>query len=308
MKTSMKNKIILITLALLASASFAGTTKKHKKKKVTPIAAVVAASEPVVVVEDDKPAILTASTEIVERKTLESSVETGIKTGRLNNGFGSENGIYSRLTLKMSDKLNIQAEIVQEHKFSNSGNNIAVGATYNFNEDWYVQASYAYSPSGINYAKTKLDYITYYKGLLQNKQLVVGVGIHNSLMKDGHSGTGVSLNGIYYTGGPLVVEGSITRTVNDPGNISTMGYALALTYSNRALFDKRAETVLYLEHSTVGYQDLGTSSLVDYSTNILALREKMWLGEDYGIQVNGELEFNQYYKRRTLNLGIFKDF
>lgn len=196
----------------------------------------------------------------------------------------------------------LQAELLEERKFGQSGGVAAVAFTQPFDEAWYAIGSLALGHGGPNWANQKLELQLSHKWLAQ-RQLVTSLALYEAHFDAARNDRGSRLSITLYGSTPALVEAGVILNRSQPGRVrSTMPYA-------SAVFGQHGTQLISLRASSgrEAYQALGTlgGGLVDFHSRSLSANWRRWLAPGWGLSAQIELYRNPAYQRHTLGGGLF---
>ena len=196
----------------------------------------------------------------------------------------------------------LQAELLDERKFGQSGGVAALAYTYRLDTAWYGIGTLALGHGGPNWANQKVDVQLSRKWLAQ-QQLVTSVALYDARFDAGRSDRGARLSATLYGQMPAVIEAGVIINRSQPGSVrSQMPYASAVFGSHGA-----QQLSLRASSGREAYQALGVAggSLVDFHSRSLSANWRQWLAPSWGWTAQAEFYRNPAYERRTLGGGLF---
>ena len=227
-------------------------------------------------------------------------VETYIAYNRLNSGYKQWREIGIRGLYERGRHL-IFAEAAAINRFNESGNYLAIGDTITLNDDWYTALTLG-AGSGANFLPDyRIDGFINRK-FLADRSLIGTLGLGYSKIPDGHSNNLQNIGVTYYFETPWVVQGGVTRTTSNPGDVQTTQKFVAATWG------QQKKTLLTGRYGwgREGWLALGDSNFVsNFSSHQTSVAMRKWLGSAWGTNVGYEQYKNPFYTRKGLNLSIF---
>ncbi|MGS0741032.1 YaiO family outer membrane beta-barrel protein [Glaciimonas sp. GG7] len=195
-------------------------------------------------------------------------------------------------------------ELVNARRFGDGGTFYSGGLTHTFNEDWYGALALGSSSGGIFWPRERVDVFLHVK-LLEQKNLVANIGYTHYQAKDAHHDQILHVGADYYFEMPLIVSAEFILNNSSPGNVNA-GYGfLTAAYGH----EKESYLTLRLGHGKEAYQLLGDAQVIaGFNSSVATITYRKWIGRDWGFNLVGEYYKNPIYKRRGIEIGIFKDF
>ncbi|MCE2680018.1 MAG: YaiO family outer membrane beta-barrel protein [Burkholderiales bacterium] len=227
-------------------------------------------------------------------------IETYIAYNRLNAGYKQWREIGIRGLYERGRHL-IYAEAAAINRFNESGNYVAVGDTITLNDDWYTALTLGLG-SGANFLPDyRIDGFINRK-FLADRSLIGTLGLGYSKIPDGHTNSLQSIGVTYYFNAPWVVQGGVTRTTSNPGDVQTTQQFVAATWGQQ----KQTLVTGRYGWGREGWLALGDSNFVsNFSSHQASISMRKWLGPQWGTNVGYEQYKNPFYTRKGLNLSIF---
>ena len=232
------------------------------------------------------------------RLTLDLAANHSSLTAKLPDG----NALNLRAAWDMPSGNSLQAELLDERKFGQSGGLAALAYTQRFDSLWYGIGTLALGHGGPNWANQRVDVQLSRKWLAQ-QQLVTSVALYEAHFDAGRSDRGSRLSVTLYGQTPAVMEAGVIINRSQPGSVgSQMPYA-------SVVFGGQGTQLLSLRASSgrEAYQALGAAggSLVDFHSRSLGATWRQWLAPSWGWTAQAEFYRNPAYERRTLGGGLF---
>ncbi len=227
-------------------------------------------------------------------------METYIAYNRLNSGYKQWREVGIRGLYERGRHL-IFAEAAAINRFNENGSYFAVGDTITLNDDWYTALSLGVGSGATYLPDYRLDGFINRK-FLADKSLIGTLGLGYSKIPDGHTNNLQNLGFTYYFNAPWVVQGGVTRTTSNPGDVQTTQRFVAATWGQQ----KQTLVIGRYGWGREGWLALGDSNFVsNFSSHQASISMRQWLGSSWGTNVGYEQYKNPFYTRKGLNLSIF---
>ena len=222
----------------------------------------------------------------------------------LDSGFASTAGGYLRGRLMPTARDLWYAELVQLDRFDDSGMFIGVGNVHHFNDRWYSELAVGTSTDGFFWPRVRVD-TKLSRKWFSEKNFVSTIGVSYYDAKDAHSDAGISIEGIYYTASPWIIQMGTTVNESDPGSVvSASGYG-ALTH----LLPRFRQITLRVSGGHQAYQAFTEDNFeVDFPFYEFRLTWKQWLGKRWGVNVAAASYQSDVYDQRGGEAGFFMEF
>lgn len=237
-------------------------------------------------------------------------IEVGGGHSALTGSYDSWNDFYARGVISGGRNL-INGEITRQGRFGSSGWFGGLGLTRTLSEDWYAQVSGGASVGGFFLPRYRTDALLSRK-FLPRRQLVATVGFGFDHSRTINYDSRFQVGGAYYFQQPFVLEGGLTWTYAQPGNILARTQFLALTQGH----DKEHFISLRFGWGHEGYEVIGpptTSApadnvLFDFPEHDITGTWRQWVGPNWGVNFVIEQHQEPAYHRIGGTAGVFIDF
>lgn len=231
-------------------------------------------------------------------------IDAGIQRYVLTDHQPSWEGEYVRGAWVQDEKNVWNYEVVNARRYGDSGTFYGAGLTHTFDEDWYAALSAGSSSGGFFWPRERVDVFVHYK-FLEKRNLVAMIGYTHYQAKDAHHDQILHLGADYYFESPWIVSGEFLVNDSSPGHVKANYAFLTATYGH----EKESYLTLRIGHGKEAYQLLGGEQVIaGFYSSIATLSYRKWIGRDWGVNFVGEYYTNSLYKRRGVEIGIFKDF
>ncbi|PUA18824.1 YaiO family outer membrane beta-barrel protein [Glaciimonas sp. PCH181] len=231
---------------------------------------------------------------------IEAGAQRYVLTGRQ----PSWEGEYVRGAWVQNEKNVWNYELVDARRYGDSGTFYSAGLTHTFTDDWYAAVSVGSSSGGFFWPRERIDVFIHHK-FLEKKNLVAVIGYTHYQAKDSHHDQILHIGADYYFETPWIVSGEFLVNDSSPGHVKANYAFLTATYGH----DKQSYLTLRVGHGKEAYQLLGDQQVISgFNSTIATLSYRKWIGKDWGVNMVGEYYTNPSYKRRGVEVGIFKDF
>ena len=230
-------------------------------------------------------------------------VEFGGSRSDLNAGQSSWTDIYLRgVASTISNTFNAEAN--RQQRFGELGYFYSLGWTRIISENWYSEVSAGTSShGGLFLPKWNFDAIINRK-LLANRRLVINGGWAYDKSKLANTDQRYQAGGMYYFGFPLIVQGEVTFTKAQPGNILARAQSVAATYGR----EKEHYITGRAEIGREGYLIAGPNNLFNFPIHNYSASYRQWIGFNWGFNVSFEHDGNPYFKRNGGIVAMFLEF
>ncbi|HKW18998.1 MAG TPA: YaiO family outer membrane beta-barrel protein [Terriglobales bacterium] len=237
-------------------------------------------------------------------------IEVGGSHSSLTGSNADWNDFYLRGTLS-GGKNTLNAEIDRQARFGDSGWFGGVGLTRTLSEAWYAQFSAGGSAGGFFLMRYRLDALINRK-LLSRRQLVATAGFGYDQSKTVDNDYRAQIGAAYYFAYPVVLQGGVTWTHANPGNILARTQYIAATEG----YNKEHFISLRYEWGSEGYEVVGAPTpiapaynvLFDFPVHDLIATWRQWVGPTWGLNFNIEQHQEPAYHRLGGSVGVFLDF
>jgi YaiO family outer membrane protein len=232
------------------------------------------------------------------------NVESGVNYRRLDSGYSEWRGAYIRMVLRAGSKDTVNAEVLRQRQFGDTGTFFSVGDSHTINEKWYSYLSVGGSSGGFFFPRVRVDGQLSRKWLAK-KSLVTSVGVGLFEPKTIHRNFAASMEAVYYFTAPWIVQGGVRWNHSSPGAVLSRSQFIALTEGREG----KHYVVLRGEVGREAYQLVGaTTALVDFPSRNATVTWKQWVGGDWGFNAVAEYYKSSAYRRAGVSLGLFKSF
>jgi YaiO family outer membrane protein len=227
-------------------------------------------------------------------------METYISYNRLNSGYKQWREVGVRGLYERGRHL-IYAEAAAINRFNENGSYFAVGDTITLDDNWYTALSLGVGSGATFLPDYRVDGFINRK-FLADKSLIGTLGLGYSKIPDGHTNNLQNVGFTYYFNAPWVVQGGVTRTTSNPGDVQTTQRFVAATWGQQ----KQTLVIGRYGWGREGWLALGDSNFVsNFSSHQASISMRQWLGSSWGTNVGYEQYKNPFYTRKGLNLSIF---
>lgn len=224
--------------------------------------------------------------------TTQSHLSAGLPDGK---------AVSLRANWLLPEGGNVLAELLDERKFGEHGQVLAVAATRVFSPDWFATGTVALGNGGPNWADARGDVQLSTKWLSQ-RQLVTSAALYHAVFEGKRSDSGLRLSAAWYLSLPVVLEAGVTLNRSQPGRVAShMPYA-------SATWGRNGQQYISLRASagTEAYQALGAAAqLVNFKSRSTSINWRYWLAPQWGLTAQAEQYHNPTYQRRTFGVGLF---
>lgn len=263
--------------------------------------------------EDMQPAKVTETEPLLETSVPPTApvnalskghIEAGIQRYVLTGQQPSWEGEYVRGAWVQDEKNVWNYEVVNARRYGDSGTFYSGGLTHTFDDDWYAALSAGSSSGGFFWPRERIDVFVHYK-FLERRNLVAMIGYTHYQAKDAHHDQILHMGADYYFESPWIVSGEFIVNDSSPGHVKANYVFLTATYGH----ERESYVTLRIGHGKEAYQLLGGAQVISgFYSSIATLSYRKWIGKDWGFNFVGEYYTNSLYKRRGVEIGIFKDF
>jgi YaiO family outer membrane protein len=238
-------------------------------------------------------------------------IEIGGSHSSLTGSNGDWNDFYVQGSVSGGHNV-INGELSREARFGDSGWFYGLGLTRTLSENWYAQISGGGSAGGGFFLpRFRTDGLINRK-LLHNRQLVATVGLGFDQSKTVNHDLRAQVGAAYYFPFPLVLQGGLTWTHANPGNVLARSQFIAATEGH----DKEHFFSLRYEWGREGYEVVGAPSVQIPSYNVLfnfPMHDitgtwRQWIGPNWGVNFNIQQHQEPAYHRCGGTAGVFLDF
>jgi YaiO family outer membrane protein len=195
-------------------------------------------------------------------------------------------------------------ELIRQVHYSDTGWYYNLGWTRTWSPTWYTEVSAGTSTRGFFLPKFRTDALVNHK-LLARKQLVITGGAGYDKSKTINTATRIQAGGAYYFERPFILQGGVTWTHANPGNVLARSQFLAVTQGH----DKEHYISLRAEIGREGYELIGRqATLFNFVVHNYSANWRQWIGPNWGVNLTFEHEQNPSFRRNGGTLGVFMDF
>jgi YaiO family outer membrane protein len=238
-------------------------------------------------------------------------IELGGGHSSLSEPNGDWNDFYMRGSVSGGHNI-FNGELTREARFGDSGWFYGLGVTRTVSENWYAQISAGGSAGGGFFIpRFRTDGLINRK-LLRSRELVLTAGLGYDQSKTVNYDWRGQIGATYYFEFPVVLQGGITWTYANPGNILARSQFIAATEGH----DKEHFVSLRYEWGREGYELIGAPSfeipaynvLFDFPMHNITGTWRQWVGPNWGINLILEQQQEPAYHRWGGRAGVFIDF
>jgi YaiO family outer membrane protein len=199
----------------------------------------------------------------------------------------------------------LTTELTRQDRYGGTGWYYSFGWTRSWGQSWYSDLAFGSSTvSGFFIPRVRTDAHINRK-LLPRKQLVLTLGGGYDLSKTVNWDYRGQIGGIYYFERPWVVQGNVTWTHADPGNILAQSQSIAVTEGH----EKEHYVTFTANFGREGYEIVGVGqSIENFRFQDYQLNWRQWIGLNWGFTITPEYETNFFYQRRGGTVGFFLEF
>jgi YaiO family outer membrane protein len=237
-------------------------------------------------------------------------IEIGGSHSGLTDNNPSWNDVYMRGVIS-GGRNAITGELTREDRYGDSGWLFGAGLTRTLSENWYGQLSASGSAGGFFLNRFSSDAIINRK-LLPRRQLVASAGVGFDQSKTVDHDWRARLEGSYYFGYPIVLQGGVMWTHTSPGGILARTQFIAATQGH----EKEHYFSLRYAWGREGYEVIGAPTsqapafnvLFDFPIHDVRGTWRQWIGPNWGLNFNVEQHQEPAYHRWGGTAGVFLDF
>lgn len=237
-------------------------------------------------------------------------VEVGGSHSSLTGGQDNWTDFYARAVLSGGHNT-FTGELSRQARFGDTGWFGDIGLTRTLSENWYAQIAAGASAGGFFLPKYRTDGSISRK-FLRRRQLVMTVGGGFDQSRTVDYDERALIEGSYYFGFPVVLQGGVMWTHASPGNILARTQYIAVNQGH----DKEHFLSLRYGWGREGYEVVGQPSTFAPAFNVLfnfPVRSvtgtwRQWIGPNWGINLNVEHQEEPAYHRFGGTAGVFLDF
>lgn len=238
-------------------------------------------------------------------------IEVGGSHSALTANNDNWNDFYMRGSISGGHNV-INGEVTRQDRFGDSGWFYGLGLTRTLSENWYAQISAGGSAGGGFFIpRFRTDGLINRK-LLHNRQLVVTTGLGFDQSKTVNHDVRGQIGATYYFQFPIVLQGGVTWTYANPGDILARSQFIAATEGH----EKEHYFSLRCEWGREGYELVGAPSLnspaytvlFDFPMHNISATWRQWVGPNWGFNLNVEQQQEPAYHRWGGTAGVFLDF
>lgn len=237
-------------------------------------------------------------------------IEVGGSHSALTAGNPDWNDFYLRGAIS-GGRNALTGEVTRQGRYGDSGWFGDLGLTRTLSESWYAQVSAGASVGGFFLPRYRADALISRK-LLSRRQLVASVGGGYDQSKTVNHDFRAQVEGAYYFAYPIVLQGGLTWTYANPGNIFARSQYIAASQGH----DKEHFISLRYEWGHEGYEVIGPPStsapafnvLFNFPVRTVTGTWRQWVGPNWGLNFNVEQQQEPAYHRYGGTLGVFLDF
>lgn len=223
----------------------------------------------------------------------------------LDRDFSRTAGAYARGRMRVGDRDQLAAELVQLDRFDDDGLFVGVGAVHDFDDRWYGRLNLGTSAGGFFWPEFRLD-SSLSRKWLSDKRLVSTFGISYFDARDAHTDVGYTAEASYYAPRSWVLQAGVTVNRSNPGGIlSASGYG-AVSHLERG----RRIVSLRVGGGQQAYQALTVEPRFEVDVPFFDVRVtwKQWIGSRWGFNAVAGSYHSDTFDQRGVEVGVFAEF
>jgi YaiO family outer membrane protein len=202
-------------------------------------------------------------------------------------------------------------EVTREDRFGDSGWLLDLDLVRTLSENWFAEVSVGGSAGGFFLNKFQTSGLINRK-LLRRRQLVATAGMGFDQSKTADHDVRASVGAAYYFEYPIVLQGGLSWTHANPGDILARTQYLAATWGHQ----KELFVSLRYEWGREGYEIIGAPTPLlpvfavaeNFPEHTVTATWRQWIGPNWGLNFNVEQHQEPTYHRIGGTLGVFLDF
>jgi YaiO family outer membrane protein len=238
-----------------------------------------------------------------EVDTDHSLIEIG--GGYSYDGFHNWSGpsLRSNFVPRDSDlSLNVQVARVEE--FGDMGTAFKGGLTYDMSENWYTTLQMSSSSGGFFLPRVSTR-ISIGRGWLPGQRLDTTVGMGYVRWKDATTEYDCPVGVSYEFAPSWSAQAEVNFEVTSPSSVFSHTQFVSVSQGK----EERHLVTLGGEFGTEAFQIIGpNTTLSNFHSSEITLKWRQWAHRGWGWSVGGLYYLNREYQRKSVELGIFKEF
>ncbi len=234
----------------------------------------------------------------------ENGVELEFTHSSLTSGYSTWNDVNTRTYLFSESNNQFIFEADYKNHFDQSAGVLGVNYTRTYDANWYQDFS-ATAGTNTEILPGLVLFSEIHRKFLENHNLVLGFGVGYNLDKSPYTDQNALIDAVFYLGENWVIQGGIRENRSSPGPVWTARFYGASTY----YVTKLVEATLKFESGREGYTVVGANDFKNefYSSELTA-QLRYWLRSDLAIKGGVALYENDFYRRNSYSISLFKNF
>jgi YaiO family outer membrane protein len=251
------------------------------------------------------PRLVRAQTDTLPQQGLRQ-MEASVGEHRLSNGYANWRDAFFRGQYQQGENL-WAMELLHADRFDERGIYVGLQDRFRIAPQWNLSLGYGKGDGVTWLPSDRIDAFAHHTwGEQLNWVTHLGVGYYKAPddHRDRWGSIGMSAYLAPYFNGPWVAQGEMRWSQSNPGSISTRQYFLALSWGHHG------QTQIIGRHGwgREGWLSLGDArSIVDFASRQDTLTLLHWVSPGWGIKLVADNYRNDQYRRRGLNLGLFRE-
>jgi YaiO family outer membrane protein len=237
-------------------------------------------------------------------------IEVGGGHSALTGNYPDWNDFYLRAVVS-GGRNTFTGEVTREDRFGDSGWFGNLDMVRSLSEDWFAEVSAGGSAGGFFLNRFQTNALINRK-LLRRRQLVATVGVGFDQSKTADNDVRAQVGAAYYFKYPIVLQGGLSWTHANPGDILARTQYLAGTWGH----EKERFVSLRYEWGREGYEIIGAPTPLapvfnvaeNFPEHTVAGTWRQWIGPNWGVNFNLEQHQEPAYHRIGGTFGVFLDF
>lgn len=237
------------------------------------------------------------------RAQFQNGIEGGFRFDQLSGDFTPWKNVYVRGFSHTSEKDYWSGEAHFANKLGENGFLYSLSYRRVLNAKWFGVSSLTTSSGGFFHPKYRADVQIARKLARQKVIALVGGGINRA--KDEHRDTYVSLEGVYYGPQNLVFQSGVRLNVSNPGKAFSRYHNSSITkfkpndYQVGVTFGFGNESYEIIEPLVI---------FTDFKSWNSSITARKWFANGWGVNASVSYYQSDFYNRRGVSVGVFREF